>query len=83
VRAAVANLCKPCNEGWLEQLTATLLGRALAHEVGHYLLGPEHSATGLMRAKYLRRDMFAPERTAFSLTAAQIAALRERRTTGR
>jgi hypothetical protein len=44
-----------------------LLGRAVAHEVGHLLLGTsQHSATGLMRARWLdsevRRD-FAPDWT--------------------
>jgi len=31
---------------------ARALGRALAHEVGHYLLGPAHASHGLMRATF-------------------------------
>jgi hypothetical protein len=27
-----------------------VLGRAVAHEIGHYLLGPAHASSGLMRA---------------------------------
>jgi hypothetical protein len=39
----------------------TLLGRAIAHEIGHLLLGAAHSSTGLMRAHWyddeLRRNL--------------------------
>ena len=51
--------------------TGTLLGRAVAHEIGHLLLGTtDHSAAGLMRAfwsdRELQRDLtadwtFAPD----------------------
>jgi hypothetical protein len=74
----VANVCRNCLEGWLERLTATLLGRALAHELGHYLLGPEHSATGLMRSRFDPRDLLTHKRDAFSLRDAQIASLARR-----
>ncbi len=34
------------------------LGRALAHEIGHYLLGTSrHTARGLMRARFLPREL--------------------------
>jgi len=37
---------------------AQLLGLAVAHEFGHLLLGPKaHSAEGIMRANWSRRDM--------------------------
>jgi hypothetical protein len=37
---------------------AQLLGLAMAHEFGHLLLGPKaHSAEGIMRANWSRRDM--------------------------
>jgi len=37
---------------------AQLLGLAVAHEVGHLLLGPKaHSADGIMRANWSRRDI--------------------------
>jgi hypothetical protein len=45
----------------------TLLGRAMAHEIGHMLLGTaRHSSTGLMRAEWLDREVrrdFAPDWT--------------------
>ena len=51
--ALSARICgRRCLEGWIERLHGTLLGRALAHEIGHYLLGPEHSRAGLMRAEF-------------------------------
>jgi hypothetical protein len=35
-----------------------ILGIAIAHEIGHLLLGPDgHSARGIMRAKWGRRDL--------------------------
>jgi hypothetical protein len=37
---------------------ATLLGRAIAHEIGHLLLGtPQHAASGLMRAQWSDREL--------------------------
>lgn len=41
-----------------ERLTAVALGRAIAHEVGHYLLqSPAHARAGLMRAGLTPRDL--------------------------
>jgi hypothetical protein len=38
--------------------SATLLGRAVAHEIGHLLLGhPSHSRSGLMRALWSQREI--------------------------
>jgi hypothetical protein len=71
----VAQICNPCQDRWLERLTATLLGRTLAHEIGHYLLGSEHSATGLMRARFEPAELFTDEEEALSLSDAQIASL--------
>jgi hypothetical protein len=37
---------------------STLLGRAIAHEIGHLLLGsPEHTKTGLMRAFWSQEEL--------------------------
>jgi hypothetical protein len=33
------------------------LGRVLAHEIGHWLFGREHTPNGLMRASIKRRDL--------------------------
>jgi len=52
-------------------------GRALAHEIGHYLLrSRQHGITGLMRATHRTPDLIAPERQGFELSpweAAQIS----------
>jgi len=38
---------------------ALILGKAMAHELGHLLLGPGHSDTGIMRAELDRGDFGA------------------------
>jgi hypothetical protein len=75
VDRGVASICRRCLESWIERLTATLLGRALAHEIGHYLLGAEHSGTGLMKANIDAAELFTQEGDTLSLTNAQIASL--------
>jgi hypothetical protein len=65
-------------EGWLEGLTATLLGRVLAHEFGHYLLGSEHSATGLMHAALDPRELFTRQPDELLLTEGQARQLTSR-----
>jgi hypothetical protein len=60
-----------------EQIIARALGRALAHEVGHYVLrSPHHTATGLMRATYRAGTLAMPERTDFTLTPPDLERLR-------
>jgi hypothetical protein len=45
----------------VEALLPRALGRALAHEIGHYLLRTrEHAARGLMRASFRPEDLVAP-----------------------
>jgi hypothetical protein len=64
---------------WQEYLLARALGRALAHELGHYLLkSPAHDAHGLMRAARPSVDFFSPSRAGFDLTADQRASLTDR-----
>lgn len=47
----------------------TLMGRALAHELGHVLLSTlEHSATGLMRPVFAARDALSVDASATDLT---------------
>jgi len=49
-------------------------GRALAHEIGHYLLrSRQHAAGGLMRATHRSPDLIAPERDGFDLSPAEAA----------
>jgi hypothetical protein len=53
-----------------------LLGRSLAHELGHYLLGSRvHTEAGLMRRVYDQRDGKNSARGCFSLDEDQVAAL--------
>ena len=48
------------------------LGRALAHELGHYLLAAAtHTPRGLMKARPTAYELFSPSRGAFAVTAAE------------
>jgi len=48
------------------------MGRALAHELGHYLLASkEHTRRGLMQATHTASDFFDTQRRAFAIDAAQ------------
>lgn len=66
---------------WLrEQLLGRVLGRVLAHEIGHFLLrSPQHAADGLMRPRQLGRELVSPQRHRFTLTVADVARLEDRR----
>ena len=55
-----------------EILVGRALGRALAHEIGHYLLQTQaHSPVGLMRARRSVDDFFAAARIGMDLTPEQ------------
>jgi hypothetical protein len=67
-------------DGGLSQMTLSqkatcisrALGRALAHEIGHYLLASkDHAPKGLMKARHFTGDLFGPNIGAFDLTATQ------------
>jgi hypothetical protein len=48
------------------------MGRALAHELGHYLLASkEHTRRGLMQATHTASDFFDTQRRGFGIDAAQ------------
>ena len=79
----LVRLCPRCSESAVERLMATLLGRTLAHEIGHFLLGPEHSATGLMKANINSAELFTDEAAIVSLTDAQRASLAKATQAGR
>ena len=52
------------------------LGRALAHEIGHFLLrSQQHSTDGLMRASQPTADLVDPDRHRFRLSAADVSRL--------
>jgi hypothetical protein len=51
-----------------DTFVARALGRAIAHELGHYLLGSKiHTQHGLMRGQRLAAEMFEPGRSAFAI----------------
>jgi hypothetical protein len=56
-----------------------ILGRAIAHEVGHALLGTEHAEAGLMQAAFDPRMIADSPSDRFHLTAAESARLRSDR----
>jgi hypothetical protein len=62
-----------------EILIGRALGRALAHELGHYFLESKvHSTAGLMRAAWPSTEFFGFGREGFELTPEQQAAAIER-----
>jgi hypothetical protein len=45
-----------------DQVLARAIGRVIAHEIGHYVLGTRgHAATGLMRAQHTADELVAPD----------------------
>jgi len=55
-----------------ETYMARAMGRALAHELGHYLLASKaHTARGLMQTQRSASELFAPARTRFEIDATQ------------
>lgn len=58
-----------CPPAAREQMTGRMIGRALAHEIGHVLLrSRDHSRDGLMRAAHRSSDLIAAERQGFALS---------------
>jgi hypothetical protein len=58
-----------------EILIGRALGRALSHEIGHYLLKSKgHTPHGLMRAMWPSDELLSNDRRGFELTAEQRAA---------
>ena len=65
-RAAPGNRALPPRRH--DELAARVMGRAVAHEIGHYLLGPAHTAAGLLRAQHSSVDFCAVDTTSFVVT---------------
>jgi hypothetical protein len=57
-------------------LTDVILGHAIAHEIGHLLMGAEHSQVGLMRPRWDKGDIRTAARGRLRFTPAQAEALR-------
>jgi hypothetical protein len=62
-----------------DRLLMRVLARVLAHEIGHYLLGPEHTATGLMRTRFSGAHLLEPSPARYRLTTLQTDLLAIRR----
>jgi hypothetical protein len=63
--------------GLRDEIIARALGRALAHEIGHYLLrSPHHANAGLMRARQKGSALGSPSDRPFALTPPDRARLR-------
>lgn len=63
-------------EGLTDLLHAKLLGRSLAHELGHILLNsPDHERSGLMRAHYRAADVLRMSASSYTLNPPQRARL--------
>jgi hypothetical protein len=59
-----------------ERILGRGLGRVIAHEIGHYLLGSRgHSAAGLMRALQRTDELFGPGQNGYRLTASDVRRL--------
>jgi hypothetical protein len=59
-----------------------VIGRAIAHEIGHHLLGPGHSSSGLMRASFSAREFVEGREGSFELSDRDAWALSGRLTHG-
>ncbi len=69
---AIVGLVNHMPRGEREMLLARAMGRALAHEIGHYLLATKaHTPRGLLKAVRSARELFAADRKRFDLEPAQ------------
>jgi hypothetical protein len=63
--------------GLRDEIIARALGRALAHEIGHYLLrSPHHANSGLMQARQKGSTLGGPNSRPFTLSQPDRARLR-------
>jgi hypothetical protein len=75
-------------DGWRSRMLrdrqiGLVLGRAAAHEIGHYLLNTStHADEGLMRARFDEIEFTNPQSDAFELDAAQRDWVRQRLSAG-
>jgi hypothetical protein len=70
--AGVVGVAEQMPTAQRDTLLARAMGRALAHELGHYLLASkEHSARGLMKAILTAVELFGPDASPLRLEPAQ------------
>jgi len=50
-----------------DALVARVMGRAVAHEIGHYVFGPSHGADGLMRGRHSAAEFCADDAAPFAV----------------
>jgi hypothetical protein len=64
-----------------ERAIGRALGRVVAHEIGHWLFGRDHTPTGLMRASIRKPDLIAEDPPPLPATwpSAALAQLRTHR----
>jgi hypothetical protein len=62
----------------LDPELARALGRVLAHEIGHVLIGSGHDEAGLMRTTFDAEELAEPDRRPFRLTCSSADRLRSR-----
>lgn len=62
----------------LDRDLARALGRVLAHEIGHVLIGADHDRAGLMRAAFSAEELAKPDSRPFRLTCSSTDRLRRR-----
>jgi hypothetical protein len=76
-RRMIAEVITGVNPDGLKNLMlAKLLGRTIAHELGHVLLNSQtHAASGLMRAQYRASDVVRVRTSTYTLNAAERARL--------
>jgi hypothetical protein len=79
VSLAISGHANEYPEARWEYIVGRVLGRALAHEIGHFLLRKrDHSRGGLMQAHHLVPDLIVEDRRCCSLTSADALALDNR-----
>jgi len=54
-------------------VAARVMGRAVAHEIGHYLYGREHAPAGLMRAQHSAADLCGTDPAPFAVVRPPLA----------
>jgi hypothetical protein len=79
VAMAISGHANEYPEARMEYIVGRVLARALAHEIGHFLLRQrDHSRRGLMQARQLVPDLMLEDRRCCALTSADTLALETR-----